>query len=323
MRLRCVLVAFLTAILELASIPATAQIYDVRDLNTDQIRSLDRQHTVVVLEGGIIEEHGPYLPIYSDGFLNEYLGTELATAIVSRVGWKVLLFPVIPLGSGGANEIGRQYSFPGTFAVRPETLRAVYMDLATALGDQGFRWVFLVNHHGARSHSRALLDACDYFRDTFGGRMIHFWGLVPIADWEADALTLWDQAARQENSFLIHADMLETSWNLFLRAGAVIDTYKSATSATGRTIDEMIRNASQPTWSGYFGAPRHATAAQGAQAVQQVSTRINQLALRILEGLDDRTLERQPDRMRIDTDASAHDSQLERKQTEWLRRNNR
>jgi hypothetical protein len=32
------------------------------ELNIDQIRTLDRQRTVILLPGGILEEHGPYLP---------------------------------------------------------------------------------------------------------------------------------------------------------------------------------------------------------------------------------------------------------------------
>ncbi len=75
------------------------------------------------------------------------------TRSLDRPGWKVLVFPVIPLGAGGANEIGRRYSFPGTFAVRLATLRAVYMDLAAELGEQGFRWVFLVHGHAGSPRS--------------------------------------------------------------------------------------------------------------------------------------------------------------------------
>ena len=117
--------AALVTVFGLAPAPVAGQIHDVRDLNVDQIRSFDRQKTVVMLQGGIIEEHGPYLPVYSDGFLSEYLAAELGKAIVARPGWQVVLFPVIPLGSGGANEIVLKYFFPGSFAVRPETLPAV------------------------------------------------------------------------------------------------------------------------------------------------------------------------------------------------------
>ncbi|MCL5745737.1 MAG: hypothetical protein M1541_17735 [Acidobacteria bacterium] len=51
----CVLFAFRTI--------AFCQILDVRDLNVDDIRSLDWQRTAVIVPGGILEEHGPYLPV--------------------------------------------------------------------------------------------------------------------------------------------------------------------------------------------------------------------------------------------------------------------
>jgi creatinine amidohydrolase/Fe(II)-dependent formamide hydrolase-like protein len=40
--------------------------YRVAELNTEQIRALDRARTAVILPGGILEEHGPYLPSYTD-----------------------------------------------------------------------------------------------------------------------------------------------------------------------------------------------------------------------------------------------------------------
>ena len=44
---------------------------------------------------------------------------ELANAIVERPGWKVLIFPLIPLGTGPANTLGQKYVFPGSYTVRP------------------------------------------------------------------------------------------------------------------------------------------------------------------------------------------------------------
>jgi len=40
---------------------------------------------------------------------------------VERPGWKVLIFPLIPLGTGPANTVGRRYVFPGSYTVRPAT----------------------------------------------------------------------------------------------------------------------------------------------------------------------------------------------------------
>src|SRR4030095_3010483 len=37
-----------------------AQVYRLAELNIDQIRMLDRQRTVILLPGGVLEEHGPY-----------------------------------------------------------------------------------------------------------------------------------------------------------------------------------------------------------------------------------------------------------------------
>ena len=36
-----------------------AQVLQVGDLNTRQILALDRARTVVILQGGMLEEHGP------------------------------------------------------------------------------------------------------------------------------------------------------------------------------------------------------------------------------------------------------------------------
>jgi hypothetical protein len=91
---------------------ALAQVYNLSDLNTEQIRSLDATRTAVVVPGGILEEHGPYLPAYADGFYAEAYSRELAHAIVSRPGWTVLMFPQIPLGVGGANSLGGKDIFP-------------------------------------------------------------------------------------------------------------------------------------------------------------------------------------------------------------------
>jgi creatinine amidohydrolase/Fe(II)-dependent formamide hydrolase-like protein len=105
---------------------------DIGDLNTDQIQALDRTRTVVLLEGGILEEHGPYLPSFSDGYQSGFIANRVARAIVARPGWTVLRFPPLPLGAMLANEIGGRFTFPGSYPVRMATLRAVYMDLATS-----------------------------------------------------------------------------------------------------------------------------------------------------------------------------------------------
>ncbi|MCL5745736.1 MAG: creatininase family protein, partial [Acidobacteria bacterium] len=256
---------------------------------------------------------------------------ELAEAIVARPGWKVLVFPAIPLGSGGANEIGRKYSFPGTFAVRQATLRAVYMDFAAELGEQGFRWVFLVHGHGgAPSNNRALLDASDFYHDVYGHTMVHLCGLAPVTQAVMGGQKLWNEEAQRENGLFVHSEMAETSWMLYLRPTAVRSTYAAAPSRTAPTMNDIVRFAEQSDWQGYFGAPRLGTPSHGARALQEYARAVTKLALDILDGADARSIARfadamknVPENVQIDAAAAAHDAELERRQREWLSKRDR
>jgi creatinine amidohydrolase/Fe(II)-dependent formamide hydrolase-like protein len=99
-------------------------ILNVAELSTKQIQSLERTRTVVLLEGGILEEHGPYLPSFADGYQSDFIATKIAAPIVARPGWTVLRFPPLSAGAMPANEIGGRFAFPGSYPVRMATLRA-------------------------------------------------------------------------------------------------------------------------------------------------------------------------------------------------------
>ena len=50
------------------SLVANAQIYRVAEMNVEQIKGLNKEKTVVILPGGIVEEHGSFLPTFTDGY---------------------------------------------------------------------------------------------------------------------------------------------------------------------------------------------------------------------------------------------------------------
>src|SRR5580704_18952161 len=155
------------------------QVLQMIELNTRQIEALDKQKTVVLIPGGILEEHGPYLPSFTDGYVTQAFTDALAKAIVLQPGWTVVVFPQMPLGSDPANTIGELAAFPGSYPVRTATVRQIFMDLGDALGAQGFRWVFLIHNHGAPTNHKALDEASDYFHDSYGGTMVNLFGLMP------------------------------------------------------------------------------------------------------------------------------------------------
>ena len=329
---RCALlfarIAWMLALGLVVAPAAGAQVYRLAELNVDQIRALDRQKTVILLPGGILEEHGPYLPSYTDGYVNERLTGALTAAIGQRPGWKAVVFPLIPLGSGGANEIGAKYGFPGTYAVRPATLRAVFMDLATEFGEQGFRWLFVIHGHGSQSHNRALDEACDYFRDTYGGHMVHLTGLVP-GPGPADAVlaSALPKVVLAEDGFTVHAGLAEHSELMALRPDLVPPSVTKAPSVTGKDFSDLRRIAAGDAWTGYFGAPRFASPKLGSRLLDEENRAMVALALRILDGLDEQQVPRYtammskvPGLADVMDAAAKRDAAIEERQQQWLAR---
>jgi creatinine amidohydrolase/Fe(II)-dependent formamide hydrolase-like protein/ketosteroid isomerase-like protein len=266
---------------------ASAEVLRVGDLNTRQIRALDRDRTVVFLQGGMLEEHGPYLPAFTDGILSERLTAEIARGIVaSKPEWNALLFPPVSIGASGYNEIGRHFVFPGTYAVRPSTLRTIYMDLANELGEQGFKWIMVVHVHGSPLHIAALDEAGDYFRDTYGGRMVNLWGLLPVIGGWGSAMAAMSEAQKKEDGVSLHGGADEHSLMLHLAPNLVAADYQQAPSITGSTYTESVAAASQKDWPGYIGAPRLGSAEFGRRIWTSFSAAALKTTLEILEGAD-------------------------------------
>ncbi len=311
----------------------SAQIYRVAQMNIDQIRALDKQKTVVILPGGMLEEHGPHLPSFTDGYSNEWLTQKLAEAIVEHPGWAVLVFPIIPLGHAGGNEIGGKYVFPGTYSIRRTTLRAIFTDLATELGDQEFRWIFVMHGHGGPFHNLMLDQAGDYFRDIYGGSMVNLHGLEPTAEQLAKLkltppnLNLSESERKEIGNMDEHAGFEETSRLIFLRPDLVAPGYSTLPPKPANNPVELFQVAKAPNWLGYIGSPHLATAAYGARLQQYRAAWNNALAIAILDGLDEREIPRYADFMMNDKTvlrelegSTKYEAEVERKQRNWMKK---
>jgi len=318
------IVSYLTCILGLLLPPdrVFGQIYHVQEMNTEQIKALDREKTVVLLPVGILEEHGPYLPSGSDVYITERRTSDLANALVERPGWKVLIFPLIPLGTGPANTVGRKYVFPGSYTVRPSTLRTIFMDLGTDLGEQGFRWIFIVNAHLGLSHNRILNQAGDYFHDTYGGHMVNLAALIYRPPGQSQTRSEEEQ---REDAGSTHAGASETSLLLYFRPELVSPGYKNATPLPARNQKQRNEIAKATDWPGYWGSPRLATAAAAAARWKGNSTRLTDLANKILDGFDYIQMKRLGDEVVVgqptgEVTFTKHNQEIESKQQEWLKK---
>lgn len=318
--LRTTCLVAVAAFTTLLALPATARTWFVAEMNTEQLRALDHKKTAVLLPGGILEEHGPYLPSNTDGYVSERMTRDVAEAIVER-GWDVLIFPPLVLGSGGANELAAKYPFPGTYAIRLDTLRAVYMDLADELGEAGFKRVFIIHSHGAPNHGQVLAQASDYFNETYRGRMLHITGGGALFNAPDNPRNALSEQAREEDAWSGHAGIDETSLMLFLRPDLVNPDYKNAPAFTAAGPNGMIDVAKRDGWAGYFGAPRYSAAEYGAKLYRLTTAAMVKQAVSALDAPVAQTTTRRGPRRGVDDAAIARDRAIEKRQQDWIKKN--
>src|SRR4029453_7865936 len=131
------------------------------------------------------------------------------------------------------------------------------MDLATELGEQRFRWVFIVHGHGAPLHNRVLDEAGDYFRDNYAGHMVHLMGLeADLSAHDTEYRRHIPTTAQKEDGDSPHAGLVETSALMLLGPDRVAPGVRDLPSLTPASPDRLTDISLATTWPGYFGAPR-------------------------------------------------------------------
>jgi creatinine amidohydrolase/Fe(II)-dependent formamide hydrolase-like protein len=252
-----------------SSAAARSNIYKLDELTWPQIDALDRDRTLFILPVGMIEEHGPHLPVGADTFGVTY-EADGAAKRVSRAlpEWNIVMMPPIHYGHSGANRLGDMPIHPGTYAVRQATLRSLVADVGGQVAQNGFKWIFVMNGHGAPTHNIAINEACDFVSETFRVTMLHLTGLF-----RADAAIqstgarinakYFSAAALSSFGLDVHAGVGETSGMLAVRPDLVRSTYKTLPSRAGRSLEELRDIATTSGWQGYFSSPARATAEHG------------------------------------------------------------
>ncbi len=148
-------------------------IYRLDELAWPEIDSFDRARTLFILPVGMLEQHGPHLPAGADTLAVVYEANAVAQQVSrASAGWNIVMMPAVAYGHSGANQLGDLPIHPGTYALRQSTFRALLADIGSQLAQNGFRWIFVLNGHGAPSHSIATDDACDFVSERFGVTML-------------------------------------------------------------------------------------------------------------------------------------------------------
>src|SRR4051794_11684534 len=105
------------------------------DLKYTDIERLDKEHKVVVVPLGSIEQHGPHCPLLTDTLLGGEIGARVEAALPDVV----LLTPTQWLGSSD-----HHLTFPGTISVPSALYIEMVFHLCACLLGAGFRRIFLL-----------------------------------------------------------------------------------------------------------------------------------------------------------------------------------
>ena len=248
---------------------ASARIHRLEELRWPQVDALDRERTLFILPVGMLEVHGPHLPIGTDTISVLHEIAEVASRVSTALPeWSVVVMPPLSYGQGGANEIGGRLAHAGTYGIRQSTLRAVVADLGGQLAQNGFKWMFVLNGHGAPTHSIAISEASDFVSETFGVTMLHVTALLrgdAARQTRAQAIDARFFSADELASFGldVHSGVGETAGMLAIRPDLVDPAYKTLPAQPARTREQLPEVASAAGWPGYFSDPAKASAAYG------------------------------------------------------------
>jgi creatinine amidohydrolase len=268
----------------------TSKIHKLEELTWPEIDALDRARTVFILPVGMLEEHGPHLPIGADTIGVAYEANETAMRVSRALpDWRIVIIPALNYGHAGANVLGDRPIHPGTYAIRQATLRSVVADLGSQVARNGFKWIFVMSGHAAPTHNSALDEACDFVSERYGATMLHVTALFRAdaaiqSKGEKMSGEYFSENALSSFGMDIHAGVGETSGMLAVRPDLVRSNYKTLPNRAGRSPDELRQVALARDWEGYFSSPAQATAAYGRAVEEWWISGLTELILRAVRG---------------------------------------
>jgi len=122
----------------------------VSDMTMNEFERALARTRVALLPVGSVEEHGAHLPLGTDT-LQVW---EVARRAAERV--PALVCPPVAYGYCRSTR-----DHPGTLSIRPETVRALVLDIGRELARQGVRGIVIVSGHAGGIHMAALEEAAE------------------------------------------------------------------------------------------------------------------------------------------------------------------
>ena len=231
------------------------------ELTSPAFAALDPKPALLV-PIGIVEEHGPHLPLDTDSIQ----AVATCEAVADRLGPRAMVAPLLAYGNCSSTR-----NFPGSFSLSFDTLRAVARDLLADAARHGFPTVAFVSGHAGGAHMRALkLAAEEHVTRHEAQRVFVLCDYELLSDFDARAaagvdVPRWDG----------HAGALETSRMMALRP----DLVKGGAAAHRVEFPDFLvePHPERRFPSGVMGDPTLASAKLGRAANEHIVERLVRL----------------------------------------------
>jgi creatinine amidohydrolase len=242
------------------------------DMTWPEVDKAAKEGAIVLTTTAVVEEHGPHMSCGIDAYLG-YLMCKLTRRELESRGIKAVIAPPFYWGVNRTSHV-----FPGTFTVRPETMKALLHDMLASLKNMGFQNIFNINAHGDGLHIRTAIEAVVEAHKSLGINVRYL-----ISEDEAKRAGL----TGNEPFFLVHKSPPsepELTEYLDLHAGAwetgVVAAFfpeevntKAAralepTKVTMNEIGEWVKDMKKVTPLGYLGDPAKYNAPEARKNVE-------------------------------------------------------
>ncbi len=233
------------------------------DMTYPEVAEASREGGIVLWGLGVLEQHGPHLPLATDVYLPYALLREARKILAARNVPSILMPPFY----WGVNYVTA--SFPATFEIRPHIVVELMVDIIKNLKKDGFKYLFCISGHGDALHNKTMLTAIKrgaseapisaYFVCTppFVNRLKADPGFDP-----ADPTVVHTHEASHETPYLdIHAGEIETSGMLGLFPDVVRQDIMRTLKPTNFSLEDLNEWRRGHEWTqrktpqGYLGDP--------------------------------------------------------------------
>jgi creatinine amidohydrolase len=222
----------------------------------------------VLLPVGAVEQHGPHLPLGTDGFIPYEIAKRVGA------GRRLIVAPPMFYGAYSRPRTGGGRHFPGSVGLPGRMLEATVSTLVSDWLRQGFRNVAVLNGHFENSWTllEAVEQAIEPYTETHRAVLIHWWDQVGSEDVQrifGDEFPGWEAE---------HASITETSMMEYLRPDLVRNDLKAEGGAKHVITYDVFPPTEDILWPngiGYSAVP--ASADLGHQLVELLVERIGRI----------------------------------------------